>query len=84
MVVKMVLEPILEPVFFPDSYGYRPGKSALDAMGVTRRRCWQYDWVLEWDIKGLFDNISSTRLLLKAVRRSIRSVNGRYSISSVG
>ena len=57
MVVKQLIEPDLEPIFLPDSYGYRPGKSALDAVGVTRERCWRYDWVLEFDIKGLFDNI---------------------------
>ena len=45
-VVKMLIEPDLEPIFLPDSYGYRPGKSALDAMAITRKRCWQYDWVL--------------------------------------
>jgi RNA-directed DNA polymerase len=66
MVVKMVLEPILEPVFLPDSYGYRPEKSALDAVGVTRKRCWKYDWVLEFDIRALFDNIEHG-LLLKAL-----------------
>jgi RNA-directed DNA polymerase len=66
MVVKMVLEPILEPIFLPDSYGYRPEKSALDAVGVTRKRCWKYDWVLEFDIKALFDNIEHG-LLLKAL-----------------
>jgi RNA-directed DNA polymerase len=57
MVVKQAIEPILDPVFLPDSYGYRPRKSALDAIGVTRERCWRYDWLLEFDIKGLFDNI---------------------------
>ena len=46
MVVKQLIEPDLDPIFLPDSYGYRPGKSALDAIGVTRKRCWQYDWVL--------------------------------------
>lgn len=66
MVVKQTLEPELEPHFLPDSYGYRPGKSALDAVGVTRRRCWKYDWVIEFDIRGLFDNISH-ELLMKAV-----------------
>jgi RNA-directed DNA polymerase len=66
MVVKLMLEPKLEPVFLPDSYGYRPKKSALDAVGVTRERCWKYDWVLEFDIKGLFDNIDHG-LLLKAL-----------------
>ena len=72
MVVKLVLEPQLEPIFLPDSYGYRPGKSALDAIGVTRERCWKYDWVLEFDIVGLFDNLSHD-LLLKAVRKHIDS-----------
>jgi RNA-directed DNA polymerase len=50
MVVKQMLEPELEPIFLPDSYGYRPGKSALDAVAVTRERCWRHDWVLEFDI----------------------------------
>ena len=45
-VVKACLEPELERHFHPDSYGYRPGKSALEALGVTRQRCWRYDWVL--------------------------------------
>jgi len=54
MVVKQVIEPTLDSVFLADSYGYRPRKSALDAVGVTRERCWKYDWVLEFDIKGLF------------------------------
>ena len=52
------------------SSGYRPRKSALDAVGVTRERCWKYDWVLEFDIKGLFDNIDHT-LLLRAVRKHV-------------
>lgn len=56
MVVKLAFEPLVEPHFLPDSYGYRPGKSALDAIGVTRKRCWRDDWVLEFDIKGLFDH----------------------------
>src|SRR5512135_3680392 len=46
MVVKMALGPVLEPVFLPDSYGYRPEKSALDAVAITRERCWKHDWVL--------------------------------------
>jgi RNA-directed DNA polymerase len=68
MVVKQVLQPNLEPIFLPDSYGYRPGKSALDAVEVTRERCWQYDWVLEFDIKGLFDNIDHS-LLRRALEK---------------
>lgn len=66
-VAAMVLEPLLEPVFHADSYGYRPGRSAHDALAVTRKRCWQRDWVLEYDIRGLFDNIDH-QLLLKALR----------------
>jgi RNA-directed DNA polymerase len=57
-VVKMVLEPWVEPKFHPDSYGYRPGKSALDAVGVARQRCWRADWVIDLDIKSFFDSIS--------------------------
>jgi RNA-directed DNA polymerase len=68
MVVKLTFEPTVEPVFLPDSYGYRPGKSALDAIETTRKRCWRYDWVLEFDIKGMFDNIDH-ELLLRAVRK---------------
>jgi RNA-directed DNA polymerase len=67
MVAKLVLEPELEPHFHEDSYGYRPGKSAHQALAVTRQRCWWHDWVLEFDIRGLFDNIDH-RLLMKAVR----------------
>ena len=70
MVVKQLIEPDLDPIFLADSYGYRPRKSALDAIGVTRKRCWKYDWVLEFDIKGLFDNIDH-ELLLRAVRRHV-------------
>ena len=58
MVVKQIVEREVEPVFLPDSYGYRPNKSQLDAIGVTRKRCWQYDWVLEFDIRGLLDHAS--------------------------
>ena len=65
--IKLMLEPMIEPHFLDDSYGYRPNKSALDAVGVTRKRCWQYDWLIEFDIKGLFDNIDH-ELLMKAVR----------------
>jgi RNA-directed DNA polymerase len=68
MVVKLIFEPGVELIFLPDSYGYRPNKSALDAVGITRSRCWQYDWVVEFDIKGLFDNIDHD-LLMKAVRK---------------
>ena len=56
-VAKLMIEPKLDPVFHPDSYGYRPGKSAKQAIAVTRKRCWQYDWVVEFDIKAAFDQI---------------------------
>jgi group II intron reverse transcriptase/maturase len=72
MVVKLEFEPTVEPHFLPDSYGYRPNKSALDAIGITREWCWRYDWVLEFDIKGLFDNIPHD-LLLKAVYKHTAS-----------
>ena len=68
MVVKRHLEPILEPVFHWDSYGYRPGKSAHDALAKTRQRCWAQDWVLDLDIKSFFDDIDWD-LLMRAVRR---------------
>lgn len=68
MVVKIYFEPKVEAIFHPDSYGYRPGKSAIDAITTVRKRCWKYNWVLEFDIKGLFDNIDH-ELLMKAVRK---------------
>lgn len=67
-VVKGYLEPELEKHFHPDSYAYRPGKSALDAVGVARKRCWEHDWVLDLDIRAFFDSISH-ELLLRAVRK---------------
>jgi len=70
--VKQVLEPILEPVFDRDSYGYRPGKSAHDALAITRKRCWLFEWVVEFDIKGLFDNIDHN-LLLKALKHHCKN-----------
>ena len=66
MVAKIYFEPQVEPYFHSDSYGYRPNKSAADALAATRKRCWKYNWLLEFDIKGLFDNIDHD-LLLKAV-----------------
>ena len=65
-VVKGYLEPKVEPKFHDDSYGYRPGKSALDAVGVARKRCWRYDWCIDLDIKGFFDNLDH-ELMRKAV-----------------
>ena len=67
-VARRFLEPILELGFHPDSYGYRPGKSAIDAVRTARQRCWRYDWVLDLDVKAFFDAID-WELMLKAVRQ---------------
>jgi RNA-directed DNA polymerase len=67
-VVKGYLEPELEKHFHPDSYGYRPGKSALQAVGTARERCWRYAWVLDLDVRAFFDSVPH-ELLLRAVRK---------------
>ena len=68
MVAKEKLAPMLEPHFHSSSYGYRPCKSALEAVGKARKMCWRYDWVLDLDIEGFFDNIDHS-LLMKALRK---------------
>src|SRR5258708_20416314 len=67
-VVKSRLEPEGDRLFHADSYGYRPGKSALDAVGRARERCWRYDWVVDLDIKVFFDNLDQT-LLIRAINK---------------
>jgi RNA-directed DNA polymerase len=67
-VVRLYLEPEVEPLFHPDSYGYRPGRSALDAVGACRERCWRGDWVIDLDIRSFFSSVDH-ELMLKAVRR---------------
>ncbi len=67
-VVKMYLEPMVEPYFHPDSYGYRPSKSAIDAVAAARQRCWRYDWLIDLDVRGLFDNLDWS-LIMRAVRK---------------
>ena len=67
-VVKMYLEPKVEPIFHPDSYGYRPGRSALDAVATCRERCWRADWVIDLDIKAFFDTLDH-ELVMRAVRK---------------
>jgi RNA-directed DNA polymerase len=68
MIVKMYLEPLIEPRLHPDSYGYRPGRSGLQAIETARKRCWEHDWVVDIDIKGFFDNIDH-ELMMKAVSK---------------
>ena len=68
MVAKLYFEPKVEKIFYEDSYGYRPNKSAIQAIAVTRQRCWRKDWVLEFDIKGLFDHINH-EILMKMVKQ---------------
>jgi RNA-directed DNA polymerase len=65
-VAYLYLEPEVEPVFHPDSYGYRPGRSAHDALATCRQRCWKYDWALDLDLKSFFDSLDHS-LVLKAV-----------------
>lgn len=67
-VVRGLLEPALEPLFVRDSYGYRPNKSAAQAVAIARERCWKQSWVIDLDIKGFFDNIVHD-LLIKAVSK---------------
>ncbi len=63
-VTKMYLEPIVDPKFHNDSFGYRPGRSQHHALAVAKKRCWKYDWVLEVDIKGYFDNIDHELMMM--------------------
>ncbi|MBA8754770.1 group II intron reverse transcriptase/maturase [Wolbachia endosymbiont of Drosophila bicornuta] len=64
----MYLEPLVEPKFHEDSYGYRPNKSALDAVDTARKRCWRYDWTIDLDISGFFDNLDHG-LALQAIKK---------------
>jgi RNA-directed DNA polymerase len=75
-VVKKVLEPVLEAVFDRDSFGYRPGRSALDAVALVRRRSWKYDWVVEFDIKGLLDSSSHYPRSLEGRSNKVGSASG--------
>jgi RNA-directed DNA polymerase len=67
-VVKQSLEPKVEPSFHGDSYGYRPGRAAVDAVSRARERCWQYDWVVDLDIRAFFDTLDH-ELVMRAVRK---------------
>ena len=77
MTAKLYVEPKIDPIFLEDSYGYRPGKSAIEAVGQARKRCWKYDYVIDLDIKGLFDNIDH-ELLMKAVCEKSNRFPGNY------
>jgi RNA-directed DNA polymerase len=65
-VVRLYLEPVVEPMFHPDSYGYRPRRSALDAVGRCRERCWRYDWAIDLDVRSFFDSLDHS-LVLRSV-----------------
>ncbi|OCA06221.1 reverse transcriptase domain-containing protein [Wolbachia endosymbiont of Trichogramma pretiosum] len=64
----MYLEPLVEPKFHEDSYGYRPNKSALDEVDKARKRCWRYDWTIDRDISGFFDNLDH-ELALQSIKK---------------
>ena len=70
-VVKLIVEPLVEPVFHENSYGYRPNRSAHQALALARKRCWRRDWVIDLDIKGFFDNLDH-KLIMRAVEHHIR------------
>ncbi len=67
-VARLYLEPEVEPLFHPDSYGYRPGRSGLDAVAACRKRCWQFDWVVEFDLRSFFDSVDH-ELMMRAVSK---------------
>ena len=75
MVAKIYFEPSVEKIFYEESYGYRPNKSAIDAVGKARENCWRKDWVVDFDIKGLFDNIRH-EYLIKLVKNAHEERNG--------
>jgi RNA-directed DNA polymerase len=65
-VVAAHLEKRVDPIFHPDSYGYRPNKAALDAVSTCRERCWKKDWVIDLDVRKFFDSVRHD-LIVKAV-----------------
>ena len=82
MVGMQLIETDMEAIFLPDSYGYRPGKSALQAVGVTRERCWKYDWVLEF-ISRVYSITSTTAYCSRLFGNMLRVI-GHCSISRDG
>lgn len=71
MLVVEMIEPEIERIFHEDSYGYRPNRSAHDALGRAREKCWKYAWVLDTDISKFFDTVDH-QLLMKAVKLHVR------------
>ena len=78
MVIKDYIEPRLEKIFSPNSYGYRPNKNAHQALEAVRSNCWKTDWVIDLDIKGFFDNIDYNKLML-AVEKHVPENSLRFS-----
>lgn len=72
MVVKLEIEPLVEPKFHPNSFGYRPRRSAHQAVKTAKKRCWKNHWAIDLDIKGFFDNLDH-ELLMRAVRHHVKS-----------
>ena len=70
MTVKLMIEARLDSMFYPSSFGYRPNKSAHQAVRQARRNCWRYDWVVDIDLKSFFDTIDHT-LLMRAVEKHV-------------
>lgn len=70
-VVVISIEADIDKLFHQDSYGYRPNKQALDGVAITRKRCWEYEWLVEYDIKSLFDTIDHAKLM-KAVEKHVQ------------
>jgi RNA-directed DNA polymerase len=77
MVAMLGLEPKVEPHFHEDSYGYRPGKSAVEAVGRARERCWKYNWVIDLDIQGYFDTIDHAKTLDVTSHQSDPNLGGQ-------
>ena len=73
-VVRRILEPVVEPLFHRDSYGYRPGRSAIHAVRTARERCWRYDWIVDLDIKGFLDRVPYCPLVIEKVVAADRSL----------
>ncbi len=81
-VARRYLEPPLEAVFHTDAYGYRPGRSAIDAVRQARQRCWRYDWVLDIDVKAYFDSIDWERFSATVAGALSRAFHRRFGVAA--